>query len=67
MGTMNSENVTQTKPYDESMWEKWSMYDNMPYMWDPDLNVEKIFKCISGNIIKSYRIQMDEPYKIKHE
>jgi hypothetical protein len=67
VGTKYSENAMQMKPYDESMWEKWAMYDNMPYMWDPDLNVEKIFKCISGNIIKSYRFQLDEPYKIKHE
>lgn len=55
------------KPYDETMWEHWAMYDNMPYIWDPDLNVDKIFKSFSGNIIKAYRIQVVEPYEIKHE
>ncbi|MBP1754495.1 MAG: hypothetical protein H6Q59_893 [Firmicutes bacterium] len=65
--TKNSLNTTKTKPYDESMWERWAMYDNMPYIWDPDLNVEKSLRSISGNIIKSYRIQMDEPFEIKHE
>lgn len=67
MNTKNKEKTTQQKPYDNSMWEHWSMYDNMPYNWDPDLNVEKVFKCISGNIIKSYRYQLDDPFELNHE
>lgn len=65
--TKNSMNTSKMKPYDETMWEHWAMYDKMPYIWDPDLNVEKVLKSISGNIIKAYRIQIDEPYEIKHE
>ena len=55
------------KPYDDSLWERWSMYDRMPYVWDPDLNVEKIFTKVSGNIIKSYRCQVKESIEVKHE
>jgi hypothetical protein len=55
------------KPYDDSMWDRYSMYDRMPYMWDPDLNVEKIFTKVTGNIIKSYRCKTNEPYEVKHE
>jgi hypothetical protein len=66
VNTKNEERATQLKPYDNTMWEHWSMYDNMPYNWDPDLNVEKIFKYISGNIIKSYRCKLDEPYELNH-
>lgn len=67
MDTKKSMNTSKMKPYDEIMWEHWAMYDNMPYIWDPDLNVDRTFKSLSGNIIKAYRIQMDEPYEIKHE
>lgn len=55
------------KPYDDSLWERWSMYDRMPYVWDPDLNVEKKFTKVSGNIIKSYRCQVKEPIEVKRE
>lgn len=61
-------NSTPVKPYDDSMWDQWTMYDNMPYVWDPDLNTEKKFALESGNIIKGYRIQMKgEPYELKYE
>ncbi len=65
--TKKTENTPKMKPYDAMLGEHWSMYDAMPYVWDPDLNVEKVFKCISGNIIKFYRFQMDEPYEIRYE
>jgi hypothetical protein len=55
------------KPYDDSLWDRYSMYDRMPYVWDPDLNVEKRFAKTTGNIIKSYRCQIKEPYEVKHE
>lgn len=57
---------TPVKPYDDSLWDSYSIYDNMPYIWDPDLNVDKIFKRISGNIIKAYRCQIIEPFEVKH-
>ena len=55
------------RPYDDSMWDRYSMYDNMPYVWDSDLNVEKIFNRVSGNLIIAYRCKIKEPYEIKHE
>lgn len=59
---------TPIRPYDDSMWDHWTMYDNMPYVWDPDLNTEKKFVLVSGNVIKGYRVQMkDEPYELKYE
>ena len=54
------------KPYDDSMWDYQSMYDKMPYVRDSDLNVEQVFSRVSGNIIKSYRCQIKEPYELKH-
>ncbi len=55
------------KPYDDSPWDRWSMYDNMPYVWDPDLNVERVFKFVTGNVIKSYRCNFIESVEINHE
>jgi hypothetical protein len=62
-----AENTAKMNSYDDMMWEQWSMYDKMPYKWDPDLNIDRVFRCISGNVIKYYRFQLDEPYEIKHE
>ncbi len=67
MDTRITENTPKVNPYDETLGERWSMYDSMPYVWDPDLNVDRVFKCISGNIIKYYRFQQDEPYETKYE
>lgn len=67
MDTKKAKKATQEKPYDDSMGDHWSMYNNMPYVWDPDLNVDKVFKIVSGNIIKSYRCVTKEPYEVKHE
>ncbi len=67
MDKRKADDTPRMKPYDELIWEHWSMYDAMPYVWDPDLNVEKVFQFNSGNIIKAYRFQLDEPYEIKHD
>lgn len=55
------------RPYDDSILENWPMYDNMPYVWDRNLIVDKHWKSVSGNIIKSYRCIMKDPYEIKYE
>jgi len=53
------------RPYDDSMWDRFSLYDNMPYTWDS--NIEKKISLISGNLIKSYScVLTDEPYVIKN-
>jgi hypothetical protein len=67
METNTAVMTTHMKPYDNSSWERWSMYDNMPYVWDPDLNVERVFKYITGNVIKGYRCNINESIEIKHE
>lgn len=52
------------RPYDDSMWEHFYMYDNMPYSWDSD--IEKHLSIVSGNLIKSYCcIMKNEPYVLK--
>ena len=44
-----------------------SFYGKMPYVLDSDLNVERIFTKVSGNVIKAYRCKIDdEPIEIKH-
>lgn len=67
MNTRNEKSTAPVRPYDDSMWDRYSMYDNIPYVWDPDLNVEKIFTKVSGNMIKANRCKINEPYEIKHE
>jgi hypothetical protein len=65
--TKIEKNVAPLKPYDDSAWDRWSMYDRMPYVWDPDLNVEKIFTYVTGNIIKSHRCNEKASYEVNHE
>lgn len=67
MDTSIAVKTAPARPYDDSAWEHWSMYDNMPYIWNPDLNVERVFKYITGNIIKGYRCNIVETFEIKHE
>lgn len=54
------------KPYDDSIWDCYSMYDRMPYVWDPDMNVEKVFKKTTGNVIKAYRCKLEDTIEVKH-
>ncbi len=63
---------TETKsapvsPYDDSLWDRNSMYDRMPFVWDPDLNTEMVLRKLSGNVIKAYRCKIDAPIEVKHE
>lgn len=67
MTTNKDMNNAPVRPYDDSMWDRNSMYDKMPYQWDTDLNVEKVFAAVSGNIIKAYRCKIVDPYEVKHE
>lgn len=57
------------KPYDDSMWDHFNIYDNIydniPYRWDS--NCEKRLTLVSGNLIKSYNCTIKkQPYVIKH-
>lgn len=53
-------------PFDYTNLEHNSMYDRMPYVWNTDLNVERVFTKVTGNVIKAYRCKIDKPYVIKH-
>ena len=67
MDIKNGTHTPKTRPYDDSMLENWLLYDNMPFSRDPALFVDQSFKTVSGNIIKSYRIRLNEPYELKEE
>lgn len=67
METNNAVKATPVKPYDASAWDNWSLYDNMPYIWNPDLNLERDFKYETGNIIKGYRCKITDSIEIKHD
>lgn len=56
--------LSPLKPYNDSMWDYFTLYDNMPYKWDTDN--EKRIALFSGNIIKGYRCKINEPYEIKY-
>ncbi len=67
METINEGKEASLRPYDNSMWDQLSMYDSMPYVWDKDLNVDKVFRYESGNLIKAYRYKMLDTYEVKYE
>lgn len=53
-------------PYDDSLNYQCQIYDNIPYVWDPTLDIPRPIAKESGNIIKSYRCCIVEPYEIKN-
>jgi hypothetical protein len=64
MTTKSDYSLSPSKPYEEFMCYQFTLYDNMPYVWDT--NNEKHLTYESGNIIKGCRCQLKEPYEIKH-
>lgn len=66
MKAKNEMNKPPVRPYDDSMWDRYSLYDMMPYVWDPDLNVEKVFVKVTGNIIKGYRCKTIETFEVNN-
>lgn len=66
MTSTEEKKITNVNLYDDSMTEYSSMYDKMPYVWNSDLNVQRIFTKVTGNVIKAYRCKIDKPYEIKH-
>lgn len=60
----NKQPLLPMKPYDDSVNEFFPLYDNMPFEWDTDC--EKHLTLVSGNVIKSYRYKIKEPYRIQH-
>ncbi len=53
-------NRIKVTPYDDSLLDRHSMYDTIPFTWDPDLNADKKFVLVTGNVIKSYRCQISD-------
>lgn len=64
MATESYYSLSSLKPYDETMWDYFPLYDNMPYEWN--MENEKSIRLVSGNVIKGYRCKLKEPYQIKH-
>ena len=65
MAIKTNNSLSPLKPYDESKWESFNLYDNMTFVWDSEM--EKHHALESGNVIKGYRCKVDEPYEIRHE
>ncbi|SFR68975.1 hypothetical protein [Anaeromicropila populeti] len=66
MSTNFQNNFSHLAPYDLSLEDKRTIYDNQPYKRDSDLmSLEKVTK-FSGNVIKYYRFNYDKdaPYKV---
>lgn len=66
MNTLAIKKDMPMKPYEDTMWDQFSMYEKMPYIWNTDLNAERVFRKESGNIIKAYRCKIEEPIEVKH-
>lgn len=67
MKTMNENTVAPVRPYEDSMPDYSTMYDRMPYVWDTDLNIERVYRKVTGNIIKAHRCKIEEPIEVKHK
>lgn len=57
-------NTTHVRPYDDSMWDQWIIYDKKSYQRDSDVCCD--ISRISGNLIKSSRCHMKDPYELKY-
>lgn len=66
MNTINEQKTTPNRPYDDSSWDRWTMYDEAPFIWDIDLCREMGLTLVSGNIIKAYQCLLAKPYEVKH-
>lgn len=66
MGTASNIAYLKEIRYDDNVVDYNSMYDQMPFVWDTDMNVERIITKVSGNLIKFYRCKINEPYELKH-
>ena len=56
--------LSPQKPYDETVWDQFDFYDNIPYMWDSDN--ERQISLVSGNVIKGYRCKLKDSYELKY-
>ena len=65
MAINSNQEITNVTPYDDTLWDRYSIYDMIPYTWNADLNVEKIFEKTTGNIIKAYRCIIKAPFEIR--
>ncbi|MGB4659073.1 MAG: hypothetical protein WBI07_07835 [Mobilitalea sp.] len=66
MENMNEMITGPIRPFDDTMMDHWSMYENMPYVWDDDLTADSTLTLVSGNIIKSYRCKIIDTYKLRY-
>lgn len=66
MNTIATKKDMPVKPYEDTMWDQFSMYEKMPYIWNSDFNADRVLRRESGNIIKAYRCKIEEPFEVKH-
>jgi hypothetical protein len=64
--TKTKNNTQKLQPYDDTLMEPFSFYENFPYICDDDLCNEMGITLVSGNIIKSNQCFINKPYEIKH-
>lgn len=60
-------NFSKLAPFDSSMSDHLSMYDNLPYQRDPDRCNGQVVCKESGNILKFYRCNIDGAYEVSNQ
>ncbi len=67
MDRKKGQKTAPVRPYNDTIWDRWSLYDDIPYVQDKSICSAENIAIISGNIVKAYRCLIKEPYKINHE
>lgn len=62
----NNQNIPSNKPYDDSLWDCWTIYDKVEYVQNKD-DCHNYQKIVSGNIVKYYRCAMKDAYEVNHD
>ncbi|HEX3020862.1 MAG TPA: hypothetical protein VHP81_00525 [Lachnospiraceae bacterium] len=56
---------THLRPFDTTLFDDLSMYDKMPYKSSYDFCNKGTIGLRSGNLLKYYRVKVNEPYIFK--
>lgn len=62
--TNKDKKSSPVKPYDDSIWDHWLIYEDITYTRDNDLC--DYLSLNSGNVIKFYRCLIKESYELKN-
>jgi hypothetical protein len=66
MDVNHTQNVAPISPCDNTSLESLSFYDHFPYVCRLDSCCKDGAAMVSGNLIKSNRCHINQPYEIKH-